>query len=121
MLAAGLGQVDSVHALLDAGADRNRSTGRYKMMALYLAAEQGNWQCTQILLGGGPSPDQLRVEISLATQRAEVWKDGVSILTTICSTGRQGYQPALVITSLRTRSVTTAPPSTKWICLISCG
>lgn len=91
MLAAGLGQVDSVRALLEAGADRNRSTGRYKMMALYLAAEQGNWQCTQILLGGGPSPDQLRVEISLATQRAEVWKDGVSILTSVCSTGRDGY------------------------------
>ena len=54
MVAAGLGQVDSVRALLEAGADRNRSTARYKMMALYLAAEQGNWQCTQILLGGGP-------------------------------------------------------------------
>jgi ankyrin repeat protein len=91
MLAAGLGQVDSVRALLEAGADRNRSTGRYKMMALYLAAEQGNWQCTQILLGGGPSPDQLRVEISLATQHAEVWRDGVPILTSVCSTGREGY------------------------------
>ena len=61
------------------------------MMALYLAAEQGNWQTTQVLLGGGPSPDQLRVEISLAQQKAQVWKDGVSILTTVCSTGRQGY------------------------------
>jgi ankyrin repeat protein len=91
MLAAGLGQADYVRALLDAGADRNRSTGRYKMMALYLSAQQGSWQCTQILLGGGPSPDKLRVEISLASQRAEVLKDGVSILTTICSTGRQGY------------------------------
>jgi ankyrin repeat protein len=91
MLAAGLGQAEYVRALLEAGADRNRSTGRYKMMALYLAAQQGSWQCTQILLGGGPSPEKLRVEISLASQRAEVWKDGVSILTTVCSTGRQGY------------------------------
>jgi ankyrin repeat protein len=91
MLAAGLGQVDSVRALLEAGADRNRSTARYKMMALYLAAEQGNWQATQILLGGGPSPDQLRVEISLATQSAEVLRDGISILKTVCSPGRQGY------------------------------
>jgi ankyrin repeat protein len=91
MLAAGLGQADYVRTLLDAGADRNRSTGRYKMMALYLAAQQGSWQTTQILLGGGPSPEKLRVEISLAAQRAEVWKDGVSILTTVCSTGRQGY------------------------------
>ncbi len=91
MLAAGLGQTDYVRTLLAAGAERSRSTARYKMMALYLAAEQGSWQCTQVLLGGGPSPDQLRVEISLATQRAEVWKDGVSVLTTVCSTGRQGY------------------------------
>ena len=91
MLAAGLGQVDQVRALISAGADRNRSTGRFHMMALYLAAEQGNWQATQALLGGGPSPDQLRVEISLAQQRAQVWKDGVSILTSICSPGRPGY------------------------------
>jgi ankyrin repeat protein len=91
MLAAGLGQVEDVRTLLSAGADRNRSSGRYHMMALYLAAEQGSWQCTQVLLGGGPSPDQLRVEISLAHQKAQVWKDGVSILTSVCSTGRQGY------------------------------
>jgi ankyrin repeat protein len=91
MLAGGLGQVDDVRALIAAGADRNRSSSRYHMMALYLAAEQGSWQATQVLLGGGPSPDQLRVEISLAQQKAQVWKDGVSILTTNCSTGRQGY------------------------------
>ena len=59
------------------------------MMALYLAAEQGNWQTTQVLLGGGPSPDQLRVEISLAQQKAQVWKDGVSILTTVTSPRRR--------------------------------
>ncbi len=91
MVAAGLGQVEQVRALISAGAERNRSTSRYHMMALYLAAEQGNWQATQVLLGGGPAPEQLRVEISLAKQRAEVWKDGVSVLTTICSTGREGY------------------------------
>ena len=48
MLAAGLGRTDYVRALLQAGADRNRETGRYKMLALYLAAENGNWQSTQI-------------------------------------------------------------------------
>jgi lipoprotein-anchoring transpeptidase ErfK/SrfK len=61
------------------------------MLALYLAAQQGSWQCTQILLGGGPSPEQLRIEISLANQRAELWKDGVPVMTSVCSTGRQGY------------------------------
>ncbi len=91
MLAAGTGRTDYVRALLEAGADRNRKTGRYKMMALYFAAEIGNWQSTQLLLGSGPSPNRLRVEISLASQHVALIKDGVSVFDTICSTGRQGY------------------------------
>jgi ankyrin repeat protein len=91
MLAAGLGQEDYLRALLDAGADRKRATKRYKMLALYISAETGQWRCTQILLGGGPSPDQLRIEISLASQRAALVKNGVSIFYTECSTGRHGY------------------------------
>lgn len=91
MLAAGLGRTDFVRALLDAGADRNRTTPRYKMLPLYFAAWTANWQCVQLLLGGGPLPEQLRVEISLAKQNATVIKDGVSIFTTQVSTGRQGY------------------------------
>ncbi len=91
MLAAGLGQTEMLQALLDAGADRNRSTGRYKMMALYLAAETGQWRATQILLGSGPTPEQLHIEISLASQHVALIKDGVSIFTTNCSTGRPGY------------------------------
>jgi hypothetical protein len=91
MLAAGLSQPDSVRALLEAGADRNRATGRCKMLALYLAAQTGSWQCTQILLGSGPPPEQLHIEISLASQHAAIVKDGVPIFSTVCSTGRQGY------------------------------
>jgi len=90
-LAAGLGQCESLNALLQAGADKNRATTRYKMLPLYVAAETGKWQCTQILLGGGPSPEQLRIEITLASQHAAVIKDGVSVFETICSTGRDGY------------------------------
>jgi ankyrin repeat protein len=91
MLAAGLGKGDYVRALLDAGADRNRSTPREKMLPLYFAAWTENWQCVQMLLGGGPMPDQLRVEISLAQQNMSVIKDGVTVFTTKCSTGRQGF------------------------------
>ncbi len=91
MLAAGLGQEDYLRALLEAGADRNRPTKRDKMIALYIAAETGQWRCTQILLGSGPSPDQLRIEISLASQSAALIKNGVPIFRTECSTGRQGY------------------------------
>ena len=91
MLAAALGQTEYVRALLAAGADKNRATGRYKMLALYFAAQTGKWQCTQILLGSGPSPDQLRVEIYLASQQMALIKDGVPVFNSICSTGRQGY------------------------------
>jgi ankyrin repeat protein len=91
MLAAGLGQEDYLRALLNAGADRKRATARYKMRPLYIAAKTGHWRCTQILLGSGPSPDQLRIEISLASQRVAVIKKGVPIFQAPCSTGRPGY------------------------------
>ena len=91
MLAAGLGRTEYVRALLDAGADRNRSTPRYRMIPLYFAAWTENWQCVQMLLGGGPLPEELRVEISLSHQKMSVIKDGVTVFTTRCSTGRQGF------------------------------
>ncbi|MDQ6622844.1 MAG: L,D-transpeptidase family protein, partial [Verrucomicrobiota bacterium] len=91
MIAAGLGRSEYVRALLDAGADRNRETKRYKMLALYFAAHTSKPRCVQMLLGRGPTPEQLRVEISLATQRASVIKDGVAILQTSVSTGRKGF------------------------------
>lgn len=91
MLAAGLGQEDYLQGLLNAGADRKRATARYKTRALYIAARTGHWRCTQILLGRGPSPDELRIEISLAAQRVALIKNGVPIFRTQCSTGRPGY------------------------------
>jgi len=91
MLAAGLGKADYVRALLKAGADRSRHSPREKMLPLYFAAWTENWQCVQMLLGGGPGPEQLRVEISLAKQYASVIKDGVTVFTTKVSTGRDGF------------------------------
>src|SRR5581483_4559543 len=91
MLAAGLDREDYLRALLAAGAKRNQVTQRDKMSALDIAAETGHWRSSQILLGGGPSPDQLRVEISLALQRVALVKNGVPVYRAQCSTGRQGY------------------------------
>lgn len=90
MLAAGIGNPDYVRALMNAGADRNKASAKYKMLPLYLAAQSGYWRSAQILLGGGPAPDQLRIEISLASQKVALIKDGVPIFNTICSTGRGG-------------------------------
>lgn len=91
MLAAGLGKPDYVRTLIEAGADRNRTTARGTMRPLYFAAWTGDWRCMQLLLGSGPKPDQLRLEISLARQHMAVIKDGVTVLTTRCSTGREGF------------------------------
>lgn len=91
MIAAGLGKPEYVRALLDAGAERFRQTKRYKMLALYFAAHARESRSVQLLLGRGPSPEELRIEISLATQKASVIKDGVAILSTPVSTGRKGY------------------------------
>ena len=91
MIAAGLGREDYVRALLDAGAERNRSTVKHKMLALYFAARTDSWRCMQMLLGRGPSPSELRVEISLTAQRAAVYKDGAQVYETAISSGRKGF------------------------------
>jgi ankyrin repeat protein len=91
MLAAGLGRTDYVRTLLQSGAERNRATGRYKMIPLYFAAELGHWKAAQVLLGSAPDPEKLRIEISLSSQKMTLFKDGVSILNSTVSTGRDGY------------------------------
>lgn len=91
MLAAGLGRTDCVRTLLQSGADRNRATGRYKMIPLYYSAQLGHWQASQLLLGSGPAPEKLRIEISLSSQKMSLIKDGVSILNSTVSTGKEGY------------------------------
>lgn len=91
MLAAGFAKPEYVRALLDAGAHKNRMTSRYKMMALYFAARTNKWKSVQMLLGSGETPEKLRIEISLARQRAAIIRNGEAIFQTACSTGRAGY------------------------------
>ncbi len=91
MLAAGLGREESVKALLAAGADRNRMTPKFKMIALYFATRSPNWLCAQTLIGSGPRPDQLRIEVSLSSQEAVVIKNGAATFRTSVSTGRSGF------------------------------
>jgi ankyrin repeat protein len=91
MLAAVHKRTDILRLLLASGADRNRQTAKHKMLALYFAARSRNPDAVQVLLGRGPTRDELRVEISLAAQRATIFKNGVSILNTAVSTGRKGF------------------------------
>ena len=91
MLAASLGKEDTVKALLAAGANRNRATPKFKMIALYFATRSDSWLCSQMLIGSGPSPDKLRIEVSLSSQEAVVFKNGTPTFKTSVSTGRKGF------------------------------
>ena len=91
MLAAGQTRTDILGVLLEAGAERNRQTAKHKMLALYFAARTRNPKAVQMLLGRGQTRDELRVEISLAAQRATIFKNNVSVFQTAVSTGRKGF------------------------------
>ena len=91
MLAAGLGRTEYVRRLLAAGADRNRATPKNRMLAVYFASRSDSWEALQMLLGTGPTREQLRIEISIAQQQAVVIKDGSPIFTTEVSTGRSDF------------------------------
>ncbi len=91
MLAAGMGRLDYVQTLLSHGAKRNIVTKKYKMPALLFATRCDDYRVPQLLIGNCPSPDQLRIEISIGSQRASVYKNGVPIYSTSVSTGRSGF------------------------------
>jgi ankyrin repeat protein len=90
-VAAGLNRVDCIKLLLDNGANKNLLTSKSRFYALYFAAWAESPDALQILLGNAPSRDELRIEISLANQRATFIKDGVKILSSEISTGRAGF------------------------------
>ena len=91
MLAAGLGRADLVKALIASGADRNRETPKHRMIALYFACRSPSWECMQMLLGNGPSPEELRVDVSLSSQQAIVHQTRRAIFSTEISSGRSGF------------------------------
>jgi lipoprotein-anchoring transpeptidase ErfK/SrfK len=95
MLAAGLGRLDALRLLIEKGARRGTTTqSRYRLVALRFAAWAQSPECIQALLEGAPTPEQLRVEISLGAQRAALIKNGVEVCSTGISTGRPGYPTA---------------------------
>jgi ankyrin repeat protein len=93
MLAAGLGRLEFVRALLDKGADRNARTAKYKMVPLSFAQQNNRTPVILLLLGKNPDPttQTTRVAISLSAQRAVFYKNGVPVLRTPVSTGRKDY------------------------------
>lgn len=92
MFAAALKREECLRLLLEKGATKGvATTGKSKLVALYFAAWADSASCAQILLGKVPHRDELRVEISLDEQKADVIKNGVPVFTAPISSGRKGF------------------------------
>ena len=93
MLAAGLGRMDFVQALLEHGAKRGIVSRHYKMCAIQFAARAHQPEIIQLLLGKSPRPEDqhTRIDISLGRQQAVLWKDERVVLKVPISTGRTGF------------------------------
>lgn len=91
MLAAGIGDQEAVELLLEHGAKRGALTKKSRMAALSLAARGKYTPIIQLLLGKRPENLETRIDISLDSQRATLWKAGEPVISTRISTGRKGY------------------------------
>jgi lipoprotein-anchoring transpeptidase ErfK/SrfK len=92
MLAAGMQRTAIAKLLIDRGARAATCTLRHKMAALSFAAEANDHETMRVLIAGSPSPLELRVEISLSSQTATLYKKGEAIETTTVSTGVEGKE-----------------------------
>jgi lipoprotein-anchoring transpeptidase ErfK/SrfK len=87
-----MGNEEIVKLLLEHGAERARATqSKYKLVPLYFAAWGEHASCIQALISNAPSPDQVRIEVNLAAQKATLYRDGSPVYNTDISSGRKGY------------------------------
>ena len=92
MIAAGMGNIDMVKLLLEHGAERARATeSKYKLVPLYFASWGEHADCIQALISNAPTPEQVRIEVNLAIQKATLYRDGSPVYDTEISSGRSGF------------------------------
>lgn len=126
MLSAGMERVEFVKALLARGARESSCTLRHKMAALSFAAEANNHEIMRALFGSAPLPSQLRVEISLSSQSATLYKDGQAIESTTISTGVQGKETKagkFIVTNKEPMHISNIYKGAKmpWFMRLNCG
>lgn len=92
MLASGMENLEIVKLLLDRGAREASCTYRYKMAAMSFAAEANNHDIMRALIGSCPLPSELRLEISISSQRATLFKNEKPVESTTISTGVRGKE-----------------------------
>lgn len=92
MLAAGLGRPQYVKALLDNGASRSIPThSKHKLVPIYFASWSDNAESIQMLIANAPSPEKMRIDVSIASQRATLFKNGAPVFETDISSGRSDF------------------------------
>jgi ankyrin repeat protein len=92
MIASGMGNAEMVKLLLERGADRAKPTqSKYRLVPLYFASWGEHAQCIQSLIANAPSPEQVRIEVNLAIQKATLYRDGSPVYDTEISSGRKGF------------------------------
>lgn len=93
MLAAGMGRLECVQALMEHGAKRGAATSKSKFIALSFGARTTP-EVQQVLLGKSPRPEDqnVTVEISLGSQTARIYKDGQVVMSSPVSTGKPGFR-----------------------------
>jgi hypothetical protein len=127
MFAAATGNEIAARWLLMAGADRHKRSRSSGTFALWQAARNGHVSVMKLLMGITPQSEcsHYRVEISLAAQRATIWKDGAVILTTDISSGRESRPTPpgryLVTDKYRDWKSTIYPARMPYFLRLSCG
>jgi lipoprotein-anchoring transpeptidase ErfK/SrfK len=91
MLAAGLDRAEIAKLLIERGARPGTPTLRHKKVALTFAAKAGSVDIMRALIGDCPSPDELRIEVSLGGQTATLFRKGKAVESTEISTGVEGF------------------------------
>jgi len=91
MIAAGLGHTEIVRTLKARGAKSFALTKKYRAFALWFAGRKNHVDSMQILLGATPETEagRLRIHVSLADQKATLYRDGVVERTIPVSTGKK--------------------------------
>lgn len=92
MLAAGTQQSAMAKLLIERGARAASCTHKFKMAALSFAAEANDHETMRAVIGPCPLPSELRVEVSLDSQRATLYKNGQAVESTAVSTGVDGKE-----------------------------
>lgn len=94
MVAAAVGDGDTIRALLAGGASRSKYTRSWKRYPISFASSAGHILAQQLITGYDPEKreDEYKITIDLSSQRATLYKNGEAVNSSNVSTGKAGYR-----------------------------